>query len=131
MKILKKKSRKNCWKYNKEVLMTCPDEECHKRVNGHHTSLFGEDGLGGIAGCIKKKISWKSAISVFAFILLLSGGFILYSMAGEKEQNATINKHEVQILSIKEDTIEIKETLKKQITLEQLKRVIKEAVNND
>lgn len=108
--------------------MACPDAECHKRVDGHHTSLFGKDGRGGVVGCLTKKISWKSAISVFAFILLLSGGFVLYSMAGEKEQNATINRHEVQILSIKEDTNEIKERLKQQITLEQLKIVITQAL---
>lgn len=110
--------------------MTCPDIECHKRGDGHHTALFGEDGRGGVVGCLAKKISWKSAVALFAFLLLFSGAFILYSMAGEKEQNATINKHEVQIQSIKEDTIEIKETLKKQITLEQLERVIKEAIND-
>jgi len=108
--------------------MTCPDIECHKRSDGHHTALFGEDGRGGVVGCLAKKISWKTAFGFFGFLLLFSGGFILYSMAGEKEQNATLNRHEIQIQSIKEDTEEIKETLKKQITLEQLKLVITQAL---
>lgn len=111
--------------------MTCPDEECHKRVNGHHTSLFGKDGRGGVVGCLTKKISWKYAISAFAFILMFSGAFILYGFSNEKEQNAKINRHEVQIQSIKEDTNEIKETLKQQITLEQLKIVITQALEKE
>ncbi len=111
--------------------MTCPDKECHKRGDGHHTALFGEDGRGGVVGCLTKKISWKAALSFFGILLMFSGAFILYSMAGEKEQNATLNRHEIQIQSIKEDTNEIKETLKKQITLEQLELVINRALEKE
>ena len=109
--------------------MTCPDEECHKRGDGHQTALFGKDGRGGVVGCLAKKISWKSAGTFFGIILLFSGAFILYNMTNEKEQNAILNKHEVQIQSIKEDTNEIKKTLEKQITIEQLKNVINEALS--
>ena len=33
----------------------CPSQDCHDRVVGHHTTLYGQDGMGGLTGDMPKK----------------------------------------------------------------------------
>lgn len=46
----------------------CPSKECHERVIGHHRTLYGLDGTGGIVGCmkqfVKKKTVWIALIAI-------------------------------------------------------------------
>ena len=48
----------------------CPNPECYKKVEGHQKCLFGDDGMGGIVGCLKKMLTKKQSW-IFLVIILL------------------------------------------------------------
>ena len=56
--------------------MDCPNEECHSNVEGMRKTLFGPDGLSGVAACVKnavpKKWLWIGFV-VIGIPLLVTG----------------------------------------------------------
>lgn len=69
----------------------CPNKDCQKRQDGHHVTLYGESGRGGIVACVGKMVSrgflmW-SAAGLFALFGIV---YEVYSR-GQDEQNEKIN----------------------------------------
>lgn len=45
------------------------DPACHKRLDGHHVTLYGGDGMHGLVSCIQRKVSrtflmWCAVIAI-------------------------------------------------------------------
>jgi hypothetical protein len=69
--------------------MDCPSKECREKVNGYHTTLYGEDGLGGLVkevgrkaneSCLRQKYITKPSSVLVGFLLvafLSFGGTII------------------------------------------------------
>ena len=104
--------------------MTCP-KECDqhletidKTIDGIKKTVYGEDGNSGVAGCVRKKVSWIHLGSVVLGICVIFGGVWLY--AAEKkdqkiekvQQTAISNAQKTEV--IKQDISHIKEDLKEQ-----------------
>lgn len=132
----------------------CPDSDCKaevtgtsKTVKGHHTTLFGFDGMGGVVGCMAKKVSKKGLIGLTFAILALFGGAFGYTVDVLKEDRANIvkrvNGNEDKLIAIETDVqqfgqamIENKASLedikeqidKNSIDPDRLKKLIKDAV---
>jgi len=113
--------------------MSCPSKECHTNVQDMRITVKE------LVICMGKKISTNLAIAFLAFALTFSGGFILYGLAAEKEQNRTIGKNKEDISVIKTDLKhiaknqeEMKDSIKrieeKQISKAELVEAIKKAM---
>ena len=113
--------------------MECPSKECHANVQQMRKAISE------IKNCMNKKVSTALVVTFLAVVLTLSGSFILYGLAAEKEQNKTMadNKEQIAIIRtdlkhIAENQREMKETIKriedKQITKTQLVETIKRAI---
>jgi hypothetical protein len=87
----------------------CTDVECKKKLAGHHLTLYGEDGLGGLAhkfgrmidkACLNKYIRKPSIVlSVFLLAFLISvGGTMIkvwaFTEAGEGDHEKVIQHQE-------------------------------------
>jgi len=116
----------------------CPSQDCHDRVVGHHTTLYGQDGMGGVTGeiskkanktCLKDYIKKPSAI-VLVFIIsaiivpLLITGIKVWSQQGISPHIYT-TKAESQI---REGRVIILEQTNKKIAYDigEIKMVLKE-----
>lgn len=42
----------------------CPSKECHEKMDGHHRTLYGEDGRSGLVGEVKYKVD-KTCLSKY------------------------------------------------------------------
>ena len=98
--------------------MTCPDPECHKRLEGMASTLYGSDGTGGVVGCLKEKVPKKWIwIIVLAFGLpALAFGANLWHKSNSRElefaQKEVVNDHEVRLRVQENRYEEIIETMK-------------------
>ena len=59
----------------------CPSKDCHDRVDGHHRTLFGLDGKGGMIGCLSKYVTRKTLwIALLAIgIPIFAAGLIIWA----------------------------------------------------
>ncbi len=119
----------------------CPNAECRDKVDGHQTTLYGENGRGGVVGeqaeqkrCIDKRVPkswlWKF-VSAFGVAIII-GGYLLFSGVQAADTKATQNskdiaengeqikeltelskKNELQQAGVKKDLEHIQETLKR------------------
>ena len=89
-----------------------------KAIEGIKKTIYGEDGNAGVAGCVRKKVSWVHlGVVVFSVVTLFSG-FYLY--AAEKkdgkldkvEQTAIENAQKAEV--IKQDIKHIKDDMREQ-----------------
>lgn len=117
----------------------CPNAECHKNLEGVRKTLYGEDGAGGIVRCVANKISRNSAIAFLVFFISTGGGFLLYGMEKNSQQNKNINQHGQQIEVIKTEMKHIKDSVEKltkgqyeirsnQIQIKDIKSAFKDAL---
>ena len=56
--------------------MDCPNKDCKARVDGHHATLYGPDGMGGVVSCMKKFVTKKAvwvAVCVFGLTIISTG----------------------------------------------------------
>ncbi len=128
-----------------EVVMggECPNSDCKDRVQGHHTTLFGKDGMSGVVACIGKKLSRNTALVVLLAALSSVGGVTVYGLdAAKKDREGVIeNKQDIKDVDAKLVYLEVMveenhnnlEEIKTQIqqihmTPVELKRLIKDAV---
>ena len=49
--------------------MDCPNKDCQKRQDGHHITLYGKAGMGGLVACIQHMVSrtflmWCAVIAI-------------------------------------------------------------------
>jgi cell division protein FtsB len=78
------------------------------KVDGHHLTLYGEDGSSGLSGCIKKKVSWihlgSLIVGIFVVFGIVFGGYGIYAMEKgdrkreESEKCITENKERIRVL---------------------------------
>ena len=106
--------------------MTCPEkctqhlENIDEDYRGIKKTLYGEDGNAGVAGCIKKKVSWAHLGTIVFSILIIFGGYNLYAVEKKDkkvenvDQKATENAQKVEV--IKQDIRHIKENMREQKT---------------
>ncbi len=131
----------------------CPNLDCKQRGDGHHHTLYGEDGRGGlVAGekeqkaCLQKKISRKGAIitviSIVAALLSSGTAFTVYGLEALKTDRAVvadntnnIGKIQVELEAIKEavesnqtSLEEIQDKMEHMIDPNTLKELITDAV---
>jgi len=96
--------------------MECPTPKCRETL----------------IAMINKKVNKVVLITAACCIVGASGGFILYGLAAEKEQNNHINSHNTQIKVIEADIRVIKESIKrveeKQFSKSELVEAIKKAL---
>lgn len=89
-----------------------------KTIDGIKKTVYGEDGNTGVAGCVRKKVSWVHLGAVVFSVVTIFSGFYLY--AAEKkdrkidkvEQTATSNAQKAEV--IKQDISHIKDDLREQ-----------------
>lgn len=100
-------------------------------IIGIRMSLFGENGLGGVCGCLKNKVSKK----VLLVIALAISGFIIAGLTawgGAKDERKatikTVSLLEQEIGHIKETTDEIKKNM---MDPKELLRAIKKIVRGN
>lgn len=99
-------------------------------IAGMRTSLFGENGLGGLCGALKEKVS-KKTLMVIAIIM---SGFIVAGLTawGSSKENISENKESISV--IQSELAHIKETTdnieKNQMKPSELLEAIKEAIKN-
>ena len=120
----------------------CPNSDCKDRVQGHHTTLFGKDGMSGVVACIGKKLSRNTALMILLALLGSAGGVTVYGLdAAKKDREAvTENKQNIRDVDAKLGYLEvmveenhnnledIKNQIEKTLTPEEFKKLIKEAV---
>ena len=68
----------------------CPNIDCQKRQDGHHTTLYGKTGMGGLVSGIQKMVSrnflmWCAVIAVSIGGALATLTYRAYSQ-GQKQQ---------------------------------------------
>ncbi len=123
--------------------MDCPNPDCKERQDGHHTTLFGKDGMSGLVACVGKKLSRNTALIVILAILGSAGGVTVYGLESLKQDRVVVAENKQQISNMKANLEWIKvmveanhqnlKDIKKQIeeiqmTPDQLKELITDAV---
>jgi len=105
-------------------------EEYGKNITDIKKSLFGDDGLGGICGCLKNKVSKK----ILLVIAIAMTGFIIAGLTawGEAKDERKENKQSIAVIQkemghIKKTTDNIE---KNQIDPEDFLRKIREIIQN-
>lgn len=64
----------------------CPNIECRQRQDGHHTTLYGTSGRGGIVSCVGKMVSRAFLMWCAAGLLGLFGVvYEVYSRGQDKQ----------------------------------------------
>jgi hypothetical protein len=110
--------------------MECPSKECHEDKEKMRQALFGPDGLGGLAACVKQKISWKAMIAICVFM----GGFVIAGLNAWGNAKDERNENKESIAVIQNDLQYIKQTTDKieqnQMKPSELLEAIKEAIKN-
>jgi len=87
----------------------CPSKECHNRVEGHHNTLYGPDGRGGVVGempgkadksCLKHYVkrppSWLIVAVVAPVLLILIGTGIKVWSSQESSPHVYTKKEDSQ-----------------------------------
>ncbi len=114
-----------------EILPECKIkfDDQGKDIVGIRKSLFGDDGLGGVCGCLKNKVSKK----VLLVIALAMTGFIIAGLTAwggakdeRKENKQSISLLRQELVHIKETTDSIEQNLMdpKEL-LRAIKRIVK------
>ena len=136
----------------------CPNPDCKERVTGHHHTLYGENGRGGVVqgehetkSCLikldKEKVSRRGMITTIVLIVLSLLGttaiVTVYGLDSLKEDRAVVaeNKQEIATIDAKLGYLEVMveenhnnlEAIKDKVdelylTPKELKKLIKEAV---
>lgn len=111
----------------------CPDAGCQKKLNGHHTTLYGPDGMGGVVGeqgklktCLNKMIPkswlWKLVVSILIpfvciFVYMWSDVKSMPDKFVEKKELASVHKR----ITLSKDVLDLKDTeLGQRITILEL-----------
>ena len=71
--------------------MECPNTECQKRQDGHHTTLYGKAGMGGLVACVQKMVSrtflmWCAVIAISVGGTLATLTYRAYSNSQEQRE---------------------------------------------
>ena len=121
----------------------CPNSDCKERQDGHHTTLFGKDGMSGLVSCMGKKLSRNTALVVILALVGSASGVTVYGLDSLKQDRAVVAENKQEIGNMKANLEWIKVTveenhqnlndIKKQIdeiqmTPGQLKKLITDAV---
>jgi len=53
----------------------CPAPECHEQLVGIKRTLYGENGKGGVVGCLKDKVPKKWVWALLAISIVPAGSF--------------------------------------------------------
>ncbi len=114
-------------------MVGCPDSECHNRVEGHTITLFGKDGLHGIAGakgslnelkemitnvtaCVTKKTSnarfYVTLGVVISTMIGLASPFIIKGMDAWSKERIIIHENKSAIIAQQEINKQIKHDIK-------------------
>jgi TolA-binding protein len=118
--------------------MECPNKDCKARVDGHHATLYGPDGMGGVVGCMKKFVTKKAvwvAVCVFGLTLISTGVKVwtrqevnphIYTKKAESAvREMRVTRLEEQFKSICESQKRIEGAVQK-IQSDQLQKVIEQ-----
>lgn len=117
----------------------CPNKDCRDRVDGHHKTLYGDDGRGGVTadvqkkadkGCLREYMKKPPVVLIVALITMIlvptivtgvkvwSGQEMSPHIYAKKEK---VSDHETRISvaeerykQIQKDVSEIKEAIKEQ-----------------
>jgi len=141
------------------IMTGCPDEDCKtnlkEKITGHHTTLYGNDGTGGLSALPKQldmlcktKVSNIKFYSVVGLIVcVLVGGFFSFMRpiwdrkdsidAKQFEKislcDITTGKMQVTITGIEDDLKDIKATQKEmartQVTKDDLREILKDVLD--
>ena len=116
----------------------CPNIDCQKRQDGHHTTLYGNGGMGGLVSCIQKKVSrtflmWCAVIAISVGGTLAGLVYKAYSESQRQreeqfdtkfctkekyhEVNGKIIKMQTDLGYVKETTDELKQNSDKVLEL--------------
>jgi len=77
----------------------CPSKECHDRVDGHHRTLFGLDGKGGLIGCLDKYVTRKTLwIALLAIGIPLFGTGVIIWADNRGFKDVYVKKENLQLV---------------------------------
>ncbi len=102
-------------------IMDCPNPDCKDRVQGHHTTLFGKDGMSGLVSCVGKKLSRNTAIVIAVAIIGSASGVTVYGLDAAKKDRAAVTENKSNIGKIQVELEAIKEAVvENQVSLEEI-----------
>ena len=87
--------------------------EQEKDIDSLKRSMFGPDGLGGVLGCIKEKVSKKGAMKISIGIASIIAVFIIAGMTSWGDANERISNNKTDISVIQSELAHIKTTTDK------------------
>ncbi len=89
----------------------CPNPDCKERVAGHHTTLFGKDGMSGLVSCVSKKVSRGTVIAIALVLLGSAGSATLYGLDAAKKDRKDVAENTKEIGNMKANLEWIKITV--------------------
>ena len=104
-------------------------DEHEKDITGIKKSMFGDDGLGGVLGCLKDKVSKKTLM----VIALAMAGFIIAGLTAwggakderkENKQSISVIQKELEHIKTTTDNIE-KNQMKPEELLTAIEKIVK------
>ena len=108
-------------------------DEHEKDIKGIKNSVFGTDGLGGILGCLKDKVSKKNVMKISIGIAAIFAMFIVAGMTSWGDAKERISDNKTSISVIQTELEHIKTTTdnieKNQMKPTELLTAIKKIVN--
>ncbi len=100
-----------------------------KKVEGHGHTLYGKDGLGGLAHCVTKKISKKGFVAGIISLVVILVPLSIYGLEALKGDREDIANNKEQIIAIQKDIESINQTVKEnQVSLEEIQTTVNEVL---
>ncbi len=88
-------------------------DEYEKDITGIKKSMFGDDGLGGVLGCLKGKVSKKNIMRMSVGIAAIFAMFIVAGMTSWGDAKEKISDNKASISVIQSELEHIKTTTDK------------------
>ena len=101
----------------------CPNEECHKKVEGYGRTLYGPDGDAGLVDCVRRCIK-RPGIGASLTILGLTIGLVATAFSTVLNHGERLVALEQNVVVYQSSQKELKKDLTKQ--LDEIKGMIKE-----
>ncbi|MDY6893810.1 MAG: hypothetical protein SVO01_00105 [Thermotogota bacterium] len=101
----------------------CPNEECHKKMEGYGRTLYGPDGDGGLVDCVRKCIK-RPPVSVCVAIIGIVIGLAATAFGFVQNHGERIVALEQNTVSYRQSQRELKADMNKEF--DELKAMIRD-----
>ncbi len=85
-------------------------DEQEKGIDSLKKSMFGDDGLGGVLGCLKEKFSKKNVMKISISIASIIAVFIVVGMTSWGDAKESISNNKTAISVLQSELSHIKKT---------------------